>query len=113
MISEEKDAAISEVHNVRGQNNRLSAMFAPLEELNNPDMNASSKDKVVTMRERLNHSLTHDATFKNLKHENKGNIFADVVYNGDFLNSQSKNALFKKAIDELHETHFDAIFLLA
>jgi hypothetical protein len=92
MFAEEKDAAICEVRNVRRQNNGLSATFAPLEELNNPDMNVRRKDKVVTMRERLNHILTHDATFKNLKHEKKGNILADVVYAGDFLNSQSKNA---------------------
>jgi hypothetical protein len=49
-------------------------------------MNVRRKDKVVTMRERLNHILTHNATFKNLKHEKKGNILAD--YDGDFfLNS--------------------------
>jgi hypothetical protein len=41
---------------------------------------AQIKDKVVIVRERLNHILTHDATFKNLKHEKKGNnILADVV----------------------------------
>jgi hypothetical protein len=64
------------------------------------------------MRERPNHILTHDATFKNLKHEKKGNLLADVVYDGDFLNSQSNNALFKKARDELREAHFGATFLL-
>jgi hypothetical protein len=80
--------------------------------LNNPDMNVRRKDKVVTMRERLNHILNHDARFKNLKHEKKGNILADVFYDGNFLNSQSKNALFKKARDELRETHFEATFLL-
>jgi hypothetical protein len=97
---------------VRRQNNRLSATFTPSEELNNPDMNVRRKDKVVPMRERLNHILTHDVTFRNLKHENKGDILADVVYDGDFLNSQSKSVLFKKARDELRETHFDATFLL-
>jgi hypothetical protein len=112
MLAEEKDAAISEVRNVRRQNIRLSATFAPSVGVNSPGMNARRKDKVVTMRERLNHILTHDATFKNLKHEKKGNILADVVYDGDFLNSQSKNVLFKKARDELRETHFDATFLL-
>jgi hypothetical protein len=112
MLAEKEDAAISKVRNVHRQNNRLSATFAPSEELNNPDINVRRKDKVVTMRERLNHILTHDATFKNLKHEKKGNIFAYVVYDGDFLNSQSKNALFKKARNELRETHFDATFLL-
>jgi hypothetical protein len=112
MLAEEKDTAISEVYNVRRQNYRLSATVAPSEELNNPDMNARRKDKVVTMRERLNHVFIHDATFKNLKHEKKGDILVGVVYDGDFLNSQSKNALFKKAADELRETHFDATFLL-
>jgi hypothetical protein len=112
MLAEEKNAETCEVRNVRRQNNRLSATFAPSEELNNPDMNVRRKDKVVTMRERLNHILNHDATFKNLKHEKKRNILADVVYDGDILNSKSKNASFKKARDELRETHFDATFLL-
>jgi hypothetical protein len=112
MLAEEKDAAICEVRNVRRQKNRLAATFTPSEELNNPNMNVRRKDKVVTMRERLNHILSHDATFKNLKQEKKGNILADVVYDGDFLNSQSKNALFKKARDKLRETHFNATFLL-
>jgi hypothetical protein len=112
MLAEEKDTAIYEVRNVRRQNNRLSATLTPSEELNNPGTNARRKDKVVTMRERLNHILTHDATFKNLKHEKNGNILADVVYDGHLLNSQSKNALFEKARDELRETHFNATFLL-
>jgi hypothetical protein len=36
MLDEEKDAAICEDRNVRRQNNRVSATFAPSEELNNP-----------------------------------------------------------------------------
>jgi hypothetical protein len=84
MLAEEKDDAICEVRNVRRQNNRLSATFAPSEELNNPEMNVRRKDKVVTMRKRLNHILTRDTTFKNLKHEKKGNILADVVYDDLF-----------------------------
>jgi hypothetical protein len=79
MLAEEKDATICKVCNVRRQNNRLSATFTPSGELNNPDMNVRRKDKVDTMRERLNHILNNDASFKNLKHEEKGNILADVV----------------------------------
>jgi hypothetical protein len=40
MLAEQKDAAISEVRNVHRQNNCVSTTFAPLEELNNTDMNA-------------------------------------------------------------------------
>jgi hypothetical protein len=112
MLAEEKDATISEVLNLRRQKNHLSATSAPSEELNNPDMNVRRKYKVVTMRERLDRILTHAATFKNLKHEKKGDILVDIVHDGDFLNSQSKNALFKKARDELRDTHFNATFLL-
>jgi hypothetical protein len=56
MLAEEKDAAISDVSDVRRQNNHVSGR-----QLNNPDMNGRRKYQVVTMRERLNHILTHDA----------------------------------------------------
>jgi hypothetical protein len=36
MLTEEKEATICEVHNVSQQKNRLSAIFVPSEELNNP-----------------------------------------------------------------------------
>jgi hypothetical protein len=112
ILAKEKNAAISDARNVLRQNNRVSATFTPTEELNNPDMNARRKDKAVTMRERLNHILTHDEMFKNLKNNKKGNTVSNVIYDGNFFDSQSKNALFKKAREELHETHFDANFLV-
>jgi hypothetical protein len=48
-------------------------------------MNIRRKVKVGKMRGRLNHSLARDATFNNLKNEKKGNIVADVIWDGDFL----------------------------
>jgi hypothetical protein len=73
------DATIFEAHNVHRHNNRLSATFTPSEELNSPVMNVRRKDKVLEVRERLNHVLSHDATFNNLKQKKKGNILDDVV----------------------------------
>jgi hypothetical protein len=64
------------------------------------------------MRERFDHILTHETTFKNSKDERKGEAIADVVWDEAFLCPKAKDALFSKARTNLRATHFDAIFLL-
>jgi hypothetical protein len=96
-LGEEKAASETDEKNLRRKNTCLSATFVSAETLNNPNISVRREDKNATMRERFDHIFTHDAMFKKLKDEGKGNIIADVVWDEAFLGSKAKDALFSKA----------------